>query len=124
MTYIKNQVLHRKNIGDQQLVITSDGNVDISPASGVVNITGDLRVTGNIAGAEENQLTYYVSLEGNDNNSGLGPTPDRAKRTIKAAVEAAPAAATIQIAPGNYYENNPITLKQRQTVRGFSLRNT
>ena len=124
MRYIKDQVLHRRNIGDQQLVITSDGNVDISPASGVVNVTGDLRVTGNIAGAEENQLTYYVSLEGNDNNSGLGPTPDRAKRTIKAAVEAAPAAATIQIAPGNYYENNPITLKQRQTVRGFSLRNT
>jgi hypothetical protein len=124
MRYIKDQVLHRRNIGDQQLVITSNGDVDIKPASGFVNITGDLRVTGNVAGAEENQLTYYVSLEGNDDNSGLGPTPDRAKRTIKAAVAAAPAGATIQLAPGNYYENNPITLKERQTVRGTSLRNT
>jgi hypothetical protein len=124
MRYIKDQVLHRRNIGDQQLVIKSDGDVDIKPASGIVNITGNLRVTGNIAGSEENQLTYYVSLEGDDNNSGLGPTPDRAKRTIKAAVAAAPAGSTIQLAPGNYYENNPITLKERQTVRGTSLRNT
>lgn len=124
MRYIKDQVLHRRLIGDNQVVITSDGNVDITPVSGVVTITGDLNVTGNVAGAVENQLIYYVSLEGDDTNGGLGPTPDRAKRTIKAAVEAAPAGATIQVAPGNYYENNPITLKERQTVRGHSLRNT
>lgn len=124
MRYIKDQVLHRRNIGDRQLVLTSDGNVEITPNNGLVNISGDLRVSGNIAGSEENQLMYYVSLEGDDNNTGLGPTPDRAKRTIKAAVEAAPPGATIQLAPGNYYENNPITLKERQTVRGSSLRNT
>ena len=123
MKYIKQQVLHDRKIGDRQLVITGDGNIQLTPASGTVTINGDLRVTGSSTGAT-NQLIYYVSLDGNDSNDGLAGSSDRAKRTIKSAVEAAPAGATIQLAPGDYYENNPITLKERQTVRGDSLRNT
>lgn len=122
MKYIKQQILHDRKIGDRQLIITGDGNIELTPGSGTVTINGDLRVTGNATGPT-NSLTYYVSLEGDDDNDGLGSGPDRAKRTVKAAVEAAPAGATIQLAPGDYYENNPITLKERQTVRGDSLRN-
>jgi hypothetical protein len=124
MKYVKQQILHERKVGDRQLVITGDGQINLTPKSGNVTINGNLIVTGNIPGAEENALVYYVSLEGDDNNSGLGPTSDRAKKTIKAAVEAAPVGAIIQVAPGDYYEDNPITLKVRQTVRGDSLRTT
>ena len=124
MKYIKEQNLHERKIKDRSLIIKENGAIELTPPNGTLLINGDLLVTGAVAGPEVGQLTYYVSLEGNDNNSGTGPTPDRAKRTVKAAVEAAPAGATIRLAPGDYYENNPITLKERQTVRGDSLRNT
>ena len=123
MKYIKQQNLHDRKIGDRQLIIKGDGNIELTPISGTVTINGDLRVTGNATGPT-NQLTYYVSLEGDDSNDGLGSGPDRAKRSVKSAVEAAPVGATIQLAPGDYYEDNPITMKERQTVRGDSLRNT
>ena len=122
MKYIKQQNLHERKIGDRQLVIKNDGNIELSPLSGTVTVNGNLKVTGSSSGPT-NALTYFVSLEGNDANDGLGSGPDRAKRTIKSAVEAAPPGATIQLMPGDYYENNPITLKERQTVRGDSLRN-
>ena len=123
MKYIKQQNLYERTIGDNQLVITPSGILEITPNAGEVLISGNLSVTGSAAGPS-NTLVYYVSLEGNDNNNGLSADAGGAKRTIKAAVEAAPTGATIQIAPGDYYENNPITLKERQTVRGSSLRNT
>jgi enhancing lycopene biosynthesis protein 2 len=123
MKYVKKQILHERKIQDRQLVINADGSIELNPISGKVTINGDLRVTGSSSGPT-NELTYYVSLEGDDKNDGRGAGPDRAKRTVKAAVEAAPPGATIQLAPGDFYENNPITLKERQTVRGSSLRNT
>ena len=123
MSYIKEQTLHTRKFKDRQFVIKSDGSIEFTPINGAVTVNGDLRVTGSSSGPT-NSLTYYVSLEGNDLNDGLSAGADRAKRTIKSAVEAAPAGATIKVAPGNYYEDNPITLKERQTVRGDSLRNT
>jgi enhancing lycopene biosynthesis protein 2 len=123
MKYIKKQILHERKIKDRQLIINADGSIELNPLSGNVTVNGNLRVTGSSSGPT-NSLTYYVSLQGSDNNDGLAAGPDRAKRTVKAAVEAAPPGATIQIAPGDYFENNPITLKERQTVRGTSLRNT
>ena len=122
MEYIKKQILHERKLGDRQLLINNDGSVEINPSSGKVKITGDLEVTGASSGATD-PFVYYVSLQGNDDNDGQGAGPDRAKRTIKSAVEAAPAGATIKLSPGDYYENNPIYLKARQTVRGDSLRN-
>jgi hypothetical protein len=123
MKYVKKQILHERKVQDRQIVINSDGSIELNPIGGKVTINGNLLVTGSSSGPT-NTLTYYVSLEGNDANDGLGAGPDRAKRTIKSAVEAAPPGATIQLAPGDFYENNPITLKERQTVRGNSLRNT
>jgi len=124
MKYLKKQILHERKVKDQSFVLNADGSIDIKPLAGKeVRIDGNLNVTGNSPGAT-NQLVYYVSLEGNDSNTGTGAGPGQAKRTVKAAVNAAPAGATIQVAPGDYYEENPITLKARQTVRGDSLRNT
>lgn len=123
MEYIKKQILHERKIGDRQLVINDDGTIELNPSGGTVTITGNLRVTGTSSGPVDPNV-YYVSLQGSDDNDGLAAGPDRAKRTIKSAVEAAPPGATIHVAAGDYYENNPITLKERQTVRGDSLRNT
>jgi len=123
MEFIKKQSLYRRKIDNKELIIDADGNVSITPQTGKVTIDGDLAVSGSSSGPTNN-LTFYVSLEGNDDNDGLGAGKDRAKRSVKAAVEAAPAGATIKVAPGDFYEDNPITMKERQTVRGDSLRNT
>ena len=123
MKYVKQQNLHERKVQDRQLVIKNDGSIELTPLSGEVRVNGNLRVTGESSGPT-NSLVYYVSLEGDDANDGLGSGPDRAKRSVKSAVEAAPVGATIQLAPGDYYEDNPITMKERQTVRGDSLRNT
>ena len=123
MTYIKEQTLHQRKIKDRQLIIKGDGSIEITPESGSVTINGNLNVTGSAPGPQ-NSLIIYVSIEGNDSNSGLSSDSSGAKRTIKSAVAAAPPGATIQLAPGDYYEDNPITLKERQTIRGDSLRNT
>jgi len=124
MKYIKKQILHERKVNNQSFVLNADGSIELTPLPGKdVTITGNLNVTGNSPGAT-NDNVYYVSLQGNDSNNGKGAGPGQAKRTVKAAVEAAPAGATIHVAAGDFYEENPITLKARQTVRGDSLRNT
>jgi len=123
MQYLKKQVLYERKVGDRQLVVENDGTIEFNPGSGTVKIAGDLEVTGQSSGFTDPKV-YYVSLQGNDDNDGLAGGASRAKRTIKSAVEAAPEGATIKVSAGDFYEENPITLKERQTVRGDSLRNT
>ena len=45
---------------------------------------------------------YYVRPDGNDSNTGLGPSVDLAKKTVNAAVSIAVAGDTIWLAPGAY----------------------
>ena len=63
---------------------------------------------------------FYVTADGNDSNSGrkLGD----AKRTIKSAVTLATPGTIIKIGPGNYLEDNPITLPDQVSIIGDSLR--
>jgi hypothetical protein len=63
---------------------------------------------------------YYVTADGSDFNSGkkLGD----AKRTIGAAVALAEPGTIIKIGPGNYIENNPITLPDHVSLMGDNLR--
>ena len=122
MEYVKKQSIYQRKIDNNELIINNDGTIELTPSTGTVKVSGDLNVTGSSSGPT-NDLIYYVSLEGSDDNDGKGAGASRAKRTIKSAVEAAPAGATIQLAPGDFYEDNPITLKERMTVRGDSLRN-
>ncbi len=62
----------------------------------------------------------YVTADGNDSNSGkkLGD----AKRTIGAAVALATPGTIIKIGPGNYLEQNPISLPDQVSLVGDSLR--
>ena len=124
MDYFKRQSLHSRLIGDQSVTLTADGEVLIEPAGGKVKIDGDLTVTGNTSGPEVTDI-LYVTQDGNDANDGKSLGPDGAKATIKSAVEAAQPGTTILVGPGDFYEENPITLPDFVTVRGTGdLRNT
>jgi len=124
MEYFKKQSLHKRLIGDQSVTLTADGEVLIEPAGGKTRIKGDLVVTGNTSGPEVTDI-LYVTQDGNDNNDGKSLGPDGAKATIKSAVATALPGTTILVGPGNFYEDNPITLPDFVTVRGTGdLRNT
>jgi hypothetical protein len=65
--------------------------------------------------------TIYVSMTGDDNNTGLAE--NYPKRTIKAAASVAVFGDTIKIFPGTYVEDNPIVLAKTVSVEGTELRN-
>ena len=65
--------------------------------------------------------TIFVTVLGNDNNSGLNERD--AKRSIKAAAAIAEPGDSIKVYPGQYIEDNPITFKDRVSVEGMELRN-
>ena len=65
--------------------------------------------------------TIFVSVEGNDNNSGLNERD--ALRSIKAAAAIATPGDSIKVYPGQYIEDNPIRFEDRVSVEGMELRN-
>ena len=65
--------------------------------------------------------TIFVTVLGNDNNSGLNERD--AKRSIKAAAAIAEPGDSIKVYPGQYIEDNPIIFKDRVSVEGMELRN-
>ena len=62
----------------------------------------------------------YVSVDGNDNNSGL--LEGDAKASIGGAAAVAQDGDTIYVRPGTYFENNPIGLRTDVSVSGQDLR--
>ena len=64
--------------------------------------------------------TIWVSINGNDDNSGL--LEGDSKRTIGAAAAIAETGDTIKVRAGVYKENNPIGLRTEVTVTGEDLR--
>ena len=125
MSFIKRQSLHERKVGDKSFVLTADGNIEINLATGKqVKVAADMVVTGANSGPKT-QNVYYVTEEGSDTNTGLSSDKNGAFASIKQAAETAPTGSTIIVAPGDYYENNPITLKDFVTVTGQGeLRNT
>ena len=65
--------------------------------------------------------TYFVSVDGNDNNSGLNQADSL--RTIKKAAELAGFGDGIKVFPGHYIEDNPIAFDDLVAVAGMDLRN-
>lgn len=123
MKYLRRQNFNTGNILDDTIVQTTDGRVEINPVSGLVQINADLSVSGAIPGPEVTNV-MYVTLDGDDNNSGFGEGPNQAKRTIKAAVAAAQEGTTIFVRSGEYYEDNPIRLPPKVSIIGDNLRRT
>ena len=65
--------------------------------------------------------TIFVTVEGNDNNSGLNVND--AVRSIKKAAELAQYGDGIKVYPGQYIEDNPIVFRDLVAVEGMDLRN-
>jgi len=122
---MKRQSIHERKIGDKSLILTSDGNIEINLGEGkTVDINADLRVTGQASGPQAANV-YYVTTDGSDLNNGRSQDAAGAFASIKKAAEIAPEGSTIIVAPGDYYEENPITLRDFVTISGQGeLRNT
>lgn len=68
------------------------------------------------------QNVIYVAKNGDDANDGL--TPLTPKLTIKAGLAISAAGYTVQVAPGDYTENNPLVVPAGSSVCGYDLRTT
>ena len=128
MKYLRKQNLSSTNVQDHTLLKEADGNLQFNPAHRVV-LNGDLRINGdltlppgsNIPSTEVTNV-MYVTLDGNDHNTGLGEGPSQAKRSIKAAVAAAQEGTTIFVRSGEYFEFNPIRVPPKVSIVGDNLR--
>ena len=122
MKYLRRQNLNVGNILDDTVLQRADGNVELNPTQKVI-INGDLEFGpgAQIPGPEVTNV-LYVTMDGDDNNSGLGEGPGQAKRTLKSALEAADQGATIFIHSGEYYEDNPLRVPPKVSIIGDNLR--
>ena len=116
------------------------GNTAVTLDTANVNVisqylvtTGNLNVGGNVtAGTFQTGVTHfptsanvlYVAKNGNDSFDGTINAP---LLTIKAALAAASNISTsgvsVHVAPGTYYENNPVTIPQNVALMGDNIRN-
>jgi len=121
MKYFRSQNLNPGNILDNTVSVLSNGDVEINPTN-KVTINGDLLVVnGNVPGPEVTNV-IYVTLDGNDDNTGLGEGPDQAKRTLKAACAMAQEGTTIFMRSGEFYEDNPVRVPPKVSIIGDNLR--
>ena len=95
-----------------------DGKVFLKQDQGVVGVGTRIIEVG--IGASVGK-TIYVTMNGDDNDTGL--TEGTAKASIKAAAAIAVAGDTIKVTPGTYIEDNPIELAKDVSVEGVELRN-
>jgi hypothetical protein len=93
-----------------------------------INLNGNVRIWGDnpLGTAPVTSNVLYVTMDGSDTNDGRAMDPSRACRTISGAVRSPfyQPGTSIKVAPGHYYENNPIKLKPYTSVIGSDLRTT
>ena len=110
-----------------KVLASSSGTVEIRPAANRTDIFGDIRVRGgtNPTGtAPVVSNILYVTMDGNDTNDGRAMDPSRACRTIGAALNSPyyQSGTQIRVAPGHYFEDNPLQLKPYTSIMGSDLR--
>ena len=100
--------------------ILIDANVSVSGNITATNISGNIGNTANVATSAN---ILYVATNGSDSNNGSITKP---YLTIKAALSAAGAVVggkiSVHVAPGNYTENNPVTIPANVSLMGDNLR--
>ena len=123
MKYLRRQNLNQSNFLDDTVLQTASGNIELNPTQRVT-IRGDLEIIGGSAPGPEVTNVMYVTLDGDDNNSGFGEGKNQAKRTIKAALAVAQQGTTIYVRSGTYEEDNPLRVPPKVSIIGDNLRNT
>jgi len=123
MKYLRRQNLNLSNVLDATVLQTASGNVELNPTQRVT-IRGDLDIIGGAIPGPEVTNVMYVTVDGNDNNDGLGEGPLQAKATLKSALEEAQQGTTIYVRSGEYFEDNPLRVPPKVSVIGDSLRTT
>ena len=124
MKYLRRQNLNTGNVFDDTVLQRVDGNIELNPSQKVI-INGDLEFgPGTIIPGPEVTNVLYVTLDGDDNNSGRGEGAGQAKRTLKSALEVADQGATIYVRSGEYYEDNPLRIPPKVAIIGDNLRRT
>lgn len=93
-----------------------------------ININGPVRIWGDnpLGTGPVTSNVLYVSMDGSDTNDGRAADPSRACRTISGAIRSPfyQSGTSIKVAPGRYYENNPLELKPYTSIIGSDLRTT
>ena len=108
---------------------STTGNISITPADGLLEINGQIRVNSPnkpLGTAPVVTNILYVTMDGSDTNDGSAMDASRACRTIKGA-SLSPLytpGTSIRVAPGRYYENNPILMQPSTSILGSDLRTT
>jgi hypothetical protein len=124
MKYLRQYNLNSSNIFDNTVLQRADGNIELNPSQKVI-INGGLEFPPGAAipGPEVTNI-MYVTLDGDDHNSGYGEGPTQAKRTIKSALASAQQGTTIYVRSGEYYEDNPLRIPPKVSIVGDNLRRT
>lgn len=91
-------------------------------STGIITRGSQLATFDYVRNAFPESTVLYVSTTGDDSASNDGKSPLKPFRTIRRAAEAAQVGWTIEIEPGDYSENNPITLKSFVGLIGDNLR--
>ena len=111
-----------------RLITSTTGTVEISPAAGLTDVFGDIRVRGTnpIGTAPVVTNTLYVTVDGNDTNDGRAMDASRACRTIGAALKSPyyQPGTQILVSAGRYLEDNPLRMKPYTSIRGSDIRTT
>ena len=122
---IKRSAVPNKKPTDEQLQLGElavnfyDGKVFFKQDQGDVGV-GSRIVEVGAGSASIVGKTIFVSVNGDDNNSGLNE--QNAKATIKSAVANALPGDTVKVFPGTYIEDNPINLADNVSIEGTELR--
>jgi hypothetical protein len=124
MKYLRRQNLNLSNLFDDTILQRADGNIELNPSQRVI-INGSLEFPPGAAipGPEVTNV-MYVTMDGNDDNTGYGEGPTQAKRTIKSALASAQQGTTIYVRSGEYYEDNPLVCPPKVSIVGDNLRRT
>jgi hypothetical protein len=124
MKYLRRQNLNPGSFLDDTVLQRADGNIELNPTQRVV-INGDLEFGPGVAipGPEVTNI-MYVTLDGDDTNTGYGEGKNQAKRTLKSALATAQQGTTIYVRSGTYIEDNPLQVPPKVSIIGDNLRNT
>jgi hypothetical protein len=110
-------------------ISNTTGPIIINPEAGLLEINGQIRVNSPnkpLGTAPVVTNILYVTMDGSDTNDGSAQDASRACRTISGATKSPlyGPGTSIKVAPGRFYEDNPIEMQPYTSIIGSDLRTT